>query len=548
MILIKKTLFILIITFYCKGLFCQTPGKYRVEFTDKNYTPYSLSNPGQFLSEKALNRRIKQNTPVTIDDIPVNAYYLDSIQKLGLTILNTSKWFNSASVFIDDTSVLNKLNKITFIKSFKKTAHTNSIKSSVINKYPIISEEYSQQTLNPSYGSAFSQINQVNGDYLHQLGFKGDNMVIAVIDVGFYKANSLSAFDSIVANNHILGTKDFVEPGDDVYTKGTHGSYVLSIIAGNIPGTYIGTAPNASYWLLRSEDTRSEFPIEEDNWIAAAEFADSAGVDIINTSLGYYNFDDPNIGPDYKYSDMNGKTARISIAADIAASKGILVVVSAGNEGNKPWHYISAPADALNVLSVGAVDSEENLASFSSVGPSADGRIKPDIAAMGLATAYQSDNGDIKNGNGTSFSAPIISGLAACLWQAFPNLTNNDIIKFIKLSSNKANFPNNKTGYGIPNFETAYNLAAYSTQLPQNNDRVYPNPCSNFICINVNDFTQSNIFIEIYNTAGIKVLQTSIPFQSPIVLIDEMHKLQPGVYIIRCYNNSKTINAKIVKY
>jgi subtilisin family serine protease len=544
----KKLLSIKVVSFFLlfRSIYSQVPGKYWIQFIDKQYSSYNINEPEKFLSEKAINKRKKYNISIDESDLPVSQYYIDSIQKLGFTLLTTSKWFNAATVYTPDTSNIRLLRNITFINKIEKTANLAPLKSSRSNKFNIKTDTNVSSLTNDTYGQSYEQIHQLNGDFLHQMGYRGKGMDIAIIDAGFYDANQLPAFDSLFQDNRINGTKDFVNPGGNVYQEYEHGMWVLSLIGGNIPGTILGTAPDASFWLLRSEDAATENPIEEDNWVSAAEFADSAGVDVINTSLGYSIFDDSSFNLSYK--DMNGKTTRIAIAANIAASKGMLVVVSAGNSGDDPWHYITTPADAFNILAVGAVDYTGTKAWFSSFGPSYDGRIKPNIVAMGVNDYIQNTDGTFGTGSGTSFSAPLITGLAACLWQAFPNASNAELIRTIELSANHYLSPDNSTGYGIPDFERAYNLFKNSFSTINVNNRLFPNPFNNFICVDLRDFSNDAINIEIYNSIGAKINQFTVNNEYPVVITNGIEALQTGMYIIKCSDNKTTESFKIIKY
>ncbi len=308
------------------------------------------------------------------------------------------------------------------------------------------------------YGQAFNQINMLNGIPLHDLGYDGAGMTIAVLDAGFLNANVLSAFDSLWLNNQIIGYKDFVSPlAPDIFGSHTHGTSVLSTMGANLPAEMVGTAPKADYWLLRSEDDATEYLIEELNWASAAEYADSVGVDVINSSLVYNTFDDP--AQDHTYAYMDGNTTPITIAADLAASKGILVVNSAGNSGSSSWHYIGAPADGDSVFSIGAVNSSGVYASFSSTGPTYDGRIKPNVVAQGQgSTIISAYSGNVISGNGTSFSSPITAGMVASLWQAHPDKKNTEIMEAIQQSATQALNPDSLLGFGIPDYFAAHTL------------------------------------------------------------------------------------------
>ncbi|RLD76420.1 MAG: hypothetical protein DRJ10_13610, partial [Bacteroidetes bacterium] len=373
-----------------------SPDHYLINLADKDNTPYSLDNPEAFLSEKAIQRRQKYKIPFTENDLPVNPTYIDSLKNLGLKIVNVSKWFNSLTVYSKDSFLLDTLNKISFVKSVGLNKES-TIKDKETNKLnvPIRAEKSTSYDSSDYsfYGNSFRQIEMLNGNLLHNEGYKGEGMFIAVLDAGFFRVNELPAFDSIRINNQIVGVFDFVDRDTIVYDASSHGMQVLSTMAGNIPGQLVGTAPKANYLLLRTEQTASEYIIEEHNWVVAAEYADSLGVDMINTSLGYNDFDDNS--QDHTYADMDGNTAMISIGADIAASKGILVVTSAGNDGASAWKYINAPADADSVLCIGAVTPEEDIAYFSSRGPTSDQRIKPDVCAMGMPSVVSGNNGNV---------------------------------------------------------------------------------------------------------------------------------------------------------
>jgi subtilisin family serine protease len=288
---------------------------------------------------------------------------------------------------------------------------------------------------------------------LHEAGFHGQGIIMAIVDGGFQNVDTLSAFDAV--REQILGIYDTTDDSDSVTgTTGNHGVKCFSTIAALTP-EYQGAATAANYYLIRSEEHQTESPKEMDNWVAAIELADSLGVDILSSSLGYAMFDDDR--HTLTYADMNGQTTRCSRAANIAAEKGMLVIVAAGNEGNKAWHYISAPADADNILTVGAVNIHDSIAAFSSWGPTADGRVKPEVCATGSQTALINPmNNSVIYGNGTSFACPIIAGMAACLWSAMPHATNMEIRELIIQSADRYIQPHEQYGYGIPNAWQAY--------------------------------------------------------------------------------------------
>jgi hypothetical protein len=450
-----------------------SPDTYWVKFTDKNNSPYNINNPDAFLTQRAIDRRISQNISIQQNDLPVNQNYIDAVAAAGANVLNISKWFNSVTVYTTDPAVISAIEGLPFVLSTQKMSERNSDVGS--GKPFFTNETFCQEIPNKNstapesglsfdYGSAYNQINMLNGIALHDMGFDGKGMVIAVLDAGFTNVDIIPAFDSLWINNQILGVKDFVNPySPNIFGSHYHGCMVLSTMGANLPGQMVGTAPHADYWLLRSENGSSEYLVEELNWISAAEFADSVGADVINSSLGYTTFDDPT--QDHTYADMDGNTTPITLAADLAASKGILVVNSAGNSGSSSWQYIGAPADADSVLTIGAVNSSGNYASFSSTGPTYDGRIKPNVVAQGQGTTIVTTSGTVTTGNGTSFSSPVTAGMVACLWQAFPGRKNVEIMEAIQQSASQYDNPDDFLGYGIPDYLEAYNNLQSTTVL-----------------------------------------------------------------------------------
>ncbi len=533
------------------SVFCQTaPDRYFLEFTDKAHNSFSLQRPEEFLSERALERRARYNIPLKYNDLPVSTYYVDSLRSLGVKIINVSKWFNAVTIYSRDTALLDTIHHLSFVKNPVKKLQVKSSKSLVNTLHPDkFGKIYS--TNNIDYGYATRQIEMLNGQLLHQQGYTGKNLQIAVIDAGFTGVDYLPAFDSLWKRGLILGWHDFVKDGLPVFQAFSHGTYVLSLMGANIPGQLVGTAPDAGYWLLRSENSNSEYLTEEDNWISAAEFADSAGADIINTSLGYSLFDDPS--QDHSYQDMNGKTTRVSIGAEIAASKGMLVVVSAGNEGNSPWHYITAPADADSVLTVGAVNSDEIIASFSSVGPTADGRLKPNVCAMGQGDYIAGLTGNIAIGGGTSFSAPLIAGMAACLWQANPSASNMDVFKAIEESASLYPDSSFTYGYGIPDFNKANYLLSLQfgqDSLNTNRTQLFPNPFHSYFYIELSTKEESPVLIEIYDLYG-KLLYTKSYVNSSrfhMLTVNDAATLPKGIYLVRVTTSNQNYTAKILKF
>lgn len=425
--------------------------KYRISLRDKAATAYSLERPEQFLSQKAIERRRKQNLAIDSTDLPVCRKYVDEIRRQGVNVIVTGKWENFVTVSCNDSALIDRIAALPFVRTAEKVwtapktkgEMMSATRDSVVNTPKIYTDSI--------YGPAITQIQLSNGDKLHDAGFKGQGMTIAVIDAGFHNLDKITAMQNI----RVLGTKDFVNPQADLFAESSHGMSVLSCIGMNRPGIMTGTAPEASFWLLRSEDEYSENLVEQDYWAAAVEFADSAGVDVINTSLGYYAFDDKS--KNYKYRDLDGHHALMSRQASRIADKGMVLVCSAGNSGMGSWKKITPPGDAENVLTVGAVNKRALLAPFSSIGNTADNRIKPDVVAVGEGADVIRTDGNQGKANGTSFSSPIMCGMVACLWQACSKLTAKELIELVRSSGDRADYPDNIYGYGVPDMWKAYN-------------------------------------------------------------------------------------------
>lgn len=549
--------------------YAQTWGaKYRVQFTDKNNSPYSINNPQAFLTQRALDRRTNQGIVVTESDIPVNQTYIDSLINLGAEIFNVSRWFNTATVFLGDTTLVNDIEALTFVSSVTMTRpyfqlRVKQPRNGGGNSYegevnPLsqkitqgLSQDQNMRRTMYAYGDGFNQANMIGVDYLHGLGYNGTGMFIAVLDAGFYHVDQLDMFDSLRSSGRLLGYKDFVTPGNDLFQESTHGMSVLSTMAGYVPGLLIGTAPGASYWLLRSEDAGSEYVVEEDNWIAAAEYADSVGVDVINSSLGYTDYDDDS--PNYTYSDMDGNTARVTRGADMAASKGILVVNSAGNSGNSYWRYIGAPADADSILTIGAVNSMGIIASFSSLGPTADGRVKPTVCAQGEGTYVVSSADGVYPGNGTSFSSPVMAGAVTCLWQANPTFNNMEVIEAVKRSASRYANPDSMYGFGIPNMAVAH-MVLSGQEMPASENENFllanPNPFSEEIDMILFATQSGTAVIQVLDSNGKKVWQNKdfnyIPGYN-YYLISGLNSLSNGIYILSVSCDSFKLTHKLLK-
>jgi subtilisin family serine protease len=497
-----KKILLLILSFSFTFSIAQSQ-TFRIYFTDKGEQVSKLNQPHLFLSEEALCRRSEQGIAITNEDLPVSKIYLQKLRAKQLEVKMVSRWFNYALVQGQYNLALADLPFVTRVERPKK--------------YQAIFTSATQQAQSLNYGAAENQTKMLNGDALHDLGFTGTGVTIAVLDGGFAGTPSITAFDSLRNDGRLLGTYNFVDNTTNVYTGGIHGTLVLSCMAG-IDSFYRGSAPQANYWLLKSEKESTETPAEMDNWLAAAEFADSVGAHVINSSLGYSEFDDPT--NDFIYQDMDGNTTLVTRAADKAAEKGIIVVVSAGNQGNSPWQYITAPADGDSVLTVGGVDAFENYASFSSQGPSFDNRVKPDVVAQAEGAAVFGISNAVAAANGTSFSSPITAGLMACLRQALPNEGNMTLIQQVRRSASQYFAPDNLLGYGIPNFGFAYQLNQEEEALRQVKLKVYPIPF------------EKELFLELENLPSSAIAQISFTDVSGKIVFSSLQNINPNEALV----------------
>lgn len=426
--------------------------KYRVYLNDKNGSAHVVENPQAFLSERAIERRNRQHLPVDESDLPVSQTYVTELLGTGASFVTSSRWNNTVVLEVKDTTLMEKVAKMSFVRGVKKVwIAPDSIPAR--NKKRKKSVKNDVKKAGYHYGTAFRQINIHGGDSLHAAGFEGQGMHVAVIDAGFYNADHIKFFRKM----DLLGTRDFVNPQSDIYEENSHGMKVLSCIAANTKDAFVGTAPEASFWLLRSEDADTEQPVEEDYWAAAIEFADSVGVDVVNTSLGYYAFD-KGYAP-YRYRDLDGHYSLMSHSASVAADKGIVVVCSAGNSGRGAWKKITPPGDSENVITVGALTKDLENAEFSSIGNTSDGRVKPDVMAIGVSSVVSGNDGSVSKGNGTSFASPIMCGVVACFWQACPWLTAKQVVEAVRQAGDRVDYPDNIYGYGVPNLWKAYKKA-----------------------------------------------------------------------------------------
>lgn len=523
------------------------PDTYWVQFTDKNNSPYQVENPSGFLSERAIARRQKQNIAITTQDIPANKHYIDSLKNLGLSIHNVSKWLNGVVIVSKDQALLDTLHNISFVANELPKQKFSYFPKSTIHKFP----ELPKSSID--YAKSENQVKMLNGHSLHSLGFEGEGILLAILDAGFTNTKEIESLQHVWDEGRIIAAKDFVKDEFDMFSAHSHGTIVFSLIAGIIPENIYGTAPNADFVLVRTEKGSSEYLVEEYNWISGAEFADSIGVDIINSSLGYSLFDDPN--QDHSYEDMDGRSTPVSIGAIIAASKGILVVTSAGNSGDDPWKYITAPADADSILGIGAVNPDRVIAAFSGRGPSSDGRIKPEISAQGVSTVGQVEPGLLRTCNGTSCSSPLIAGMAACLWQSRPEASAQDIRNAIITASDRSGKPDTIYGYGIPDMLLAQNILD-SISPPQGDLTeiiLFPNPVgeSAQLVASLPWLTRSETgLIEYFDVNGRLILKTIKEFNRGITIhpMEEALELEHGFYMLRIVIQGRTYKISFIKH
>ena len=542
----KRTILLLLAVFIATMAFAQNVNCYRVYLHDKVNTPYSISQPEQFLSQRCLDKRARYNIPVTEEDLPVNPAYLHEIGQASpqLRVLAVSRWLNTAVVCCPDTVRMSYVRNLPFVDSVKAVGYyDNFVEPPAAQSIPLSDGNNGGDSL--MYGVGYGQIALHNGHLLHAEGYHGEGMLIAMLDAGWLGFDSSPMLANLYENGQIWGTYNFVPAMDNVYTNHGHGAACASIILSSIYNnhdTLVGTAPAANMVFIRTEDPLTEQLIEEDFWVAGAELADSLGADVITASLGYTQFDDSTFV--FDYSSCDGRTSVASLAATKAAHKGMVVCVAAGNEGSNPWHKLSRPSDAEDILCVGAVNADSIYAPFSGCGPSYDGRVKPDVVSCGWDTYMVSTylfTGDddslymytfISSGNGTSCATPDMAGLAACLWQALPQLTSLEIMQIIRESAHQYNAPDTLMGYGIPNI--------YQAWLDHRTDAVhelsvahyvgYPNPCGDHLLIS-NPLCRE-VSLTIFDLSG-RVVYAEKGFSAESLKSISTGNWPAGIYLVR---------------
>ena len=523
------------------GAYSQTYYYFYIQFANKKGTPYTLANPSAYLSQRAIDRRNSFHLSVDSTDLPITPSYLQQIENLGVHLHCRSKWMNGATAKTTDSTLMSQVRALPYVKFVQYTGKLIGAALAPAQKAKTLSDT--------DYGPALKQINMLNGRWLHNAGYRGKGMQIAVIDAGFTNVNSNRCFDSLRLQGRLLGTKDIINPASNIYTENFHGANVLSLMAGNIAGQYLGTAPDAAYWLIRTEYDPTEYKVETDFWASGIEFADSVGADLVNSSLGYTTFDDTNSS--FTYADMNGKVSRASRAATIASQKGMVVVVSAGNDGAKTWHYIGSPGDADGIITVGSVAADSSSSAFSSYGPASDNRVKPTLCAIGTSSSLVNTSGTISTGNGTSYASPILCGMTACLLQKYKSQTTNpsvsDFINALTLSGHLYSSPTAQKGYGIPNFQNAFThfLTTDSSDSAQTSlFKAYYNSSNKTINIQLNK-SGLNSQIQLFSVTGTLIYNAPIIESQTII---STHTFAKGIYAIRIITNGETFSQKIILY
>ena len=520
---------------------------YWVQFTDKEGSPYSIDNPEAYLSPRALQRRANLNIAIDEYDLPVNPQYLQAVADCGAEIINPSKWLNGVSVHVTDPSVIEAINALDCVMTVRNCP--NDLKAQEQKERWLANEMKPAASTRSSkgfYGGAEDQVKQLNVDVLHDMGFDGTGVIIAVLDGGFEGAENTSCFDNMREEGRLLGTRDFVYGSNSVYTQSTHGTSCLSTMGAYDPNNMVGTAYKASYYLIHTEDGDSENIIEEYNWVSGAEYADSLGVDVCSTSLGYITFDMSQW--DHPYQHYDGKTAPMSIGAEIAASRGMICMNAAGNEGDGNC-TLGIPADAEHIVTVGAVNAAGDRASFSSVGPTYDGRIKPDVMAMGEGTYVASGYGSwwpYYNGNGTSFATPVLAGAVACLRQARPYSSVQEICDALRACGNRADNPDSKYGYGIPDFSQALELLKVEEHSVAANEiiNVYPNPSQGEVKVALKEGAKADVTV--YDITGRQIYTYTFNGLNHTTLENYLNTLGTGVYFINAVSELGSQTVKLV--
>ncbi len=542
--IMMKKLLLLSLILTATLTFAQQDALVFLEAKDPTVVTAALANPITILTQAAIDRKNAQGIAIDERDVPLNEIYKAAIENsAGISVLAKSKWLNAVYVRGSESNINNLLNLayVTEVEFMDQDLNTPANRPFTPDKFEIENQSASRPAYN--YGSAANQTEMLNVDYLHEQDYTGENILVAYMDNGYPNVLTNPAYATLRNEGRLLGYYDFVSRIEDPTGTGSHGASTLSDAAAFLNGQFVGTAPNASYYLFITEDDNSETPAEEAYWVEALERADSLGVYVTNTSLGYQDFDNSNY--DHQYSDLDGQTTLAARGSNAAFDKGMINVTSAGNDGNGFGH-VATPADAPGSFTIGAVDSNGNYVSFSSYGPTFDGRVKPDVMAQGENAAVVDAFGNVTFSNGTSFSSPITAGAVASLWQAVPNLKNDVVMQAIRESATLYNNPTNTMGYGIPNFGDALNallLLGNEEYLQETEFALYPNPVTTQLNISFPKSAE-NAELVLYNVLGKKILQTNITASRNSIDVSE---LSSGMYIASITSNNKTTSYKIIK-
>ncbi|MEM9327362.1 MAG: S8 family serine peptidase [Bacteroidota bacterium] len=516
----------------------QTSNRYMVFFTDKDATPYSIESPDEFLSQRSIDRRERHNIGISAEDLPVDPAYVSALNDVA-DVYFTTRWFNGALVQTLSTN-LPIIEALSFVSRVELVALGAVLTR---EQQPMPTPPPAVEADTTGFSTDF-QNELIGGDEMHADGFRGEGILVAVMDGGFRRVHEFEVFRHLFDENRLVATRDFVTDSYDPFQFSGHGTAVLSCIAGYRSEHIKGLAHNADIALFVTEEVSTEYRVEEYNWLFAAEMADSMGVDVINTSLGYTDFDLASMN--YSYSAMDGQTAVTSRAAEIAFSKGMFLVTSNGNLGNSSWQYMSAPADAPNSLAVGALTSNLLKTTFSSIGPTFDSRIKPDVATLGSDVTVFSGS-SFSFSNGTSFASPLVAGLVAGLWQQHPEWTNTQLLRAIRLSSSRAGDPNFEMGYGIPNYRLEENETVLAFKESPSDIIAYPNPVtSNVLTLDFRGTDFQLISGHLINTHG-QVLQVfDAGSNNPTVEVD-LSPVSDGLYYLKLVGDNDTHLFKVIK-
>tara|TARA_R110000850_G_scaffold150497_1_gene273227 strand:- start:135618 stop:137228 length:1611 start_codon:yes stop_codon:yes gene_type:complete len=534
-----KNIIFLTVFLVSNSILAQTEDAW-VFFLDKENVQTSLDNPLSILTQAALDRKALHNVPIDERDVPVNENYITQIKSQpGITVYAKSKWMNCVYVRGTQTNIANltNLSFVTAIEYADKSLNFASGVNPVEDKFA-----FEQPSRTFDYGFASNQIEMLAGDYLHNQGYTGSGMLIAIFDSGFLGVDTEDGFAYVRDDGRILGTYDFIERSETLNNNSSHGTRVFSDIGGYIENEFVGTAPDASFYLFKTEDVTSETPVEEAYWVEALERVDSLGVHVVNTSLGYRAYDNPAYS--HTYEDLDGNTTFSARGANIGFEKGLLLVTSAGNSGNGSFPWVGTPGDSPGMLTIGAVNSDGDYTSFSSIGPTTDGRIKPDVMAQGQAAYVINQNNEIVTNNGTSFSSPIMAGVLACFWQAGLQFPNAQIMQWVRESAHLYSNPTDQMGYGIPNFQVALDLLLLSAEEQQSRGFiVYPNPVNDQLFVEIPGNTNP-IKTVLHSVFGTKIWEQTLQPQNQGL---DVSGLRNGVYLLTLATDFSSQTLKIVK-